>query len=168
MGLPRSPMLLAVLLLAGCGGEIIVPGAETRPILAAERTALASGPRLVEVLGAPPDRSAPEAVAAAIRVPGERNDRAFSVAQPASGGQRLVIEFGMQHGGQRSCTAPSGSDSGSTLQMAVTYCNDTRALSTVSVRSAAVAGPSNAEFPRMMDRVMLALLEVERTRRPRD
>ena len=168
MSLPRSLTLVAVLSLAGCGGEIIVPTAETRPILAAERTALAAGPRLVEVLGAPPDQSAAEAVAAAIRVPGERNDRPFTVTRPASGGQRVVVEFGMQAGGQRACTAPSGSDATSTLQMAVTYCNEARALSTVSVRSATIMGPSNPDFARMMDRVMLALLEVERPRRPYD
>lgn len=165
MRLPYYAILSACVAVAGCGGEVITGTAETRPILATERSALANGPRQVEVLGAPPDAASPGAVAAALRVPGERNERPFSAVPARSGGQRVVIEFGQQAGGQRSCSAPRGSDAGQTLQMAVTYCTGDRALTTVTVRSPTVTGPSHPDFARMMDRVMLSLLQVEQRRR---
>lgn len=159
MDLLRNTVLPVCALLAGFDGEFNTPSSQARPILPAERGALANGLRQVEVLGAAPDAASPGTVAAVLRVLGERQDRAFSAVPFGGGGQRVVIEFGQRAGGQGACTMPTDSG-GPTLQMALTYCVTEHALSSVTRRSAAVTGPTHPRFARLLDRVMMALLEV--------
>ena len=166
MATGRMLAVMAGLLgLAGCAGDIITSSSAVRGIPSHERSAMVNGPRLVQIIGTPPDGSSPDAVAATMRIPGERNTEPFTVVPTANRGRRIVIEFGTRNGGPRACTRPTGGNNTQTLMMAVTYCDGRRDISSASVRSTGVAGPSDLTFAGVMNRTMQALLTVERPRR---
>lgn len=154
--------------ITGCAGDVITSSSSTRGIPPHERSALINGPRLTQIFGTAPDGASPEAVAATMRVPGERNLQPFTVAPLDYTGPRIVIEFNTRSGGPRACTRPTGSAGGPTLVMAVTYCDGRRDISNASVRSAGIVGPSDPAFARVMDRTMQDLLTVEQPRRRSD
>ena len=149
----------AVLLLAGCGADSIVATTDGRPLLPGEKSMLVSGPRVVEVYGGPPDRSPPQALAALLRFPGYRNDRAFE-AVPATGrGQRLVAVFGRARG--RPCVAPQGAAIDLPMQLTLAFCRNAAQISLATMRSDTLVGPSDPGFARALDRMMLALTRSE-------
>lgn len=154
--------LAALLALAGCAGDRIVSQTATgRGVPWAEVNALASSGRQAEVLGAPPDGSPPEAVAALVIVPGFRNETPFRLIPPGSPGLRVVLEFGTAPGTNLSCTQPRGSALTGPMVLTATLCNGTSYISTATMRGDTLRGPSDPAFAGAMNRLMLALLPPE-------
>lgn len=161
----RRVVLVLAVLLGGCAGERTVTTVFTSSggIPVSTVSALAVS-RRVEVHGTPPDGATAEAVAAVVRVPGQRNPTPFAVAPAASDGLRLVIEFGVMGGGDPACRTPRGVGSTMPLVMSVTLCEGGSAQSTATMRSDAIRGPSDPAFAGAMDRVVIALTPAVVTR----
>lgn len=163
----RASFLAIALVLAGCGAERITTTTDVIGLREHEQRALVGSPRHVEVLGSPADGSSAEALAALMRFPGERNDRAFTVVPPRSPGIRIIAEWG--GGSRNACVNPTGSSGLSPTVLTLTYCVDGRQLSAATMRSDTMRGPADPAFARALDRTMMALTQVEpmfRTIRP--
>jgi hypothetical protein len=158
----RLTGLAALMALGACAGDRIVSQTVNgRGVPWAEVNALASSGRQVEVHGAPPDGAPPEAVAALLAVPGFRNEAPFRLIPAGSAGLRVVLEFGVAPGSNLSCTQPRGSALGGPMTLTATLCNGPSYISTATLRSDTLRGPSDPAFAGAMNRLMLALLPPE-------
>lgn len=116
----------------------------------------------MEISGAPPDGAAPEAVAAALQSPpGERETR-FTLVPEGAGGMRYLLEFGASSGG--GCAAPRGAAGGQALTLSATLCRGDDALSSATLRSAEIAGPSDPEFAGAASALLRAVLTPDEPR----
>jgi hypothetical protein len=157
-----SGWLAALLLLAGCGADRIVATTDGQPLLPGERSMIIGGPRVVEVFGSPPDRSSPQALAALLRFPGYRNDRAFEAVPPTGRGPRLVAVYGRSRG--RPCVAPQGAAIDMPMQLTLAFCRTAAQISMATMQSESLVGPSDPDFARALDRMMLALIHSDARR----
>lgn len=156
----------ALALLSACGGEQIVTVGRT--VASQDVSALASGARVAEVHGQPPDGASADAVAATLRVPGFRNDKPFTAIPAASPGLRMVLEFGVSPGTNASCQQPRGAALSGPVTMAATLCRDRYLVSSATLRSDSLRGPSDPKWQAAMDRLMMIVLERERKNHLRD
>jgi hypothetical protein len=159
-------MLAVAALLSACGAERIVSGG--RAVSPQEISALAASGRVAEVHGHPPDGAAAEVIAASIRVPGFNNDRPFALVQGGSRGLRMVLEFGVGTGTNDSCRIPRGSALQGPIVLAATLCRDEALVSSATLRSETLRGPSDPAWHGAMDRLMLSVLQREERRHFRD
>jgi hypothetical protein len=118
---------------------------------------LIGGPRVVEVFGSPPDGSSPQALAALLRFPGDRNDRPFEAVAPTGQGQRLVAVYGRANG--RPCVAPQGAAIDLPMQLTMAFCRNAAQISLATMRSTTLTGPSDPAFARALDRMMMSLTQ---------
>lgn len=153
--------IVCAAILAGCGVETIQSTTELMPLRGSQRASLVNSAREVVVVGTPPDASTPEALAALLRIPGERNDRAFTVVPAPGRGYRLVAAYGAPRG--RPCQQPSGTAIDLPLELTVTYCVDGRRLSEATMRSQTIRGPSDPDFAGALDRLMMSLTRLDRS-----
>ncbi|MEM1313805.1 MAG: hypothetical protein AAGI51_04570 [Pseudomonadota bacterium] len=119
----------------------------------------------VVVLGAPPDGSPPEAVAAQMRVPQVHGGQPMTLVAPATvRGPRVVVSFG---GGSRSTIcrgeARSMADPGPSMNAMVAYCFNQTLSSSAIMASGATQGPQDAAFAGAM---MQAVREILPARNP--
>lgn len=142
---------LAASLLAGCAGGARVHSVTLfspyTPLGAASFAA--SGP-LVEVRGAPPGGASPEAVAAALRMPGNFAQTGFRVAPVGGTGQRIVLAFGARSVDPGRICAPGASggasQSGGGLELGAAYCVGATAASVGVLSAPDVGGPEDPAF----------------------
>lgn len=154
--------LAALLVLGGCAGDRIVSQTVNgRGVPWSEVNALASSGRQVEVHGAAPDGSSSQAVADLVNVPGFRNETPFRLIPAGSPGLRVVLEFGTAPGSNLSCTQPRGSALSGPMVLTATLCNGPSYISTATMRSDTLRGPSDPAFAGAMNRLMIALLPPE-------
>lgn len=159
----RCLMVAATLCLAGCGADRITSSTFSSGIRTAERSALINSPRVVQVVGQPPDGSSAEALAALISVPGEGSSRPFTAAPTESrSGIRIVAAYGAA--AAQLCLEPRGATIDLPMVLTMSYCSDQSQVSTATLRSETLVGPSDPAFARAIDRLMMALTAVERRR----
>ena len=131
----------------------------------------ASGP-VVEIRGVPPDESPPEAVVAALRLPGWWPQGAFRLAGPQEigAGQRIVLSFGVVGAATANgACGPAGAHDARTevLTVFAVYCRGTRPQSSARLDSRTLRGPSDPGFSAAMTRLFIALAPREDPERER-
>lgn len=124
--------------------------------------AAAAGGLPLVVLGAPPDGSGPEAVAAAMTVPQGLGGQGMALIPRGSDGARVVVAFGAGGGRSSLCDADRAGavDTGPSLDAMLAWCFDDRAESSLVVASAATQGPGDAGFSTAMNQALRELLPI--------
>ena len=115
----RVASLLAAVLTVGCAaGGFTVHSTRSVASVGSTGFALLSSDPVVEIRGTPPGGASPEAVAAAMRMPGGFVQRPFRLA-PADGlGTRLVLIFGARAVNDGTVCAPAGQGGGAPARLA--------------------------------------------------
>lgn len=109
----------------------------------------AAGPT-VEFRGPLPGDATPEAIAAALRLPGFYPQTPFRAAAPSDFGQRIVLAFGAAGGDTPAlCAAPasgSGVETPGRLEVAAAFCNGASPLSVARLSDARPLAPDDPAF----------------------